>query len=57
MAAAGTPVWKIVKIVVIMVIALFIAITVLAFAAQRLISPGSGHQTQTQTVSTTSTLP
>jgi hypothetical protein len=58
MAAAGTPVWKIVKIVVIVVIALSISIMLLAFLAQRSISPGSGESsTQIQTVPTTSTLP
>jgi hypothetical protein len=41
MAAAGTPVWKIVVIVLIVV---FIAIPLLAFLAQRAISPGSATE-------------
>jgi hypothetical protein len=54
MAAARTPVWKIVLIVV---IALVIAIPLLAFLAQRTISPGSSESATQGPVSTTSTLP
>ena len=46
--------WRVFWTVLVVVI---VVIPLLAFVAQRLISPGSGHQTQTQTVSTTSTLP
>jgi hypothetical protein len=45
--------WRVFWTVLILVI---VVIPLLAFAAQRLITPGSGHETL-QTVPTTSTLP
>jgi hypothetical protein len=49
--------WRAVWSVLIAVIVLLFAITLLAFLAQRSISPSSGSGVETQTVRTTSTLP